>query len=92
MFCPVGDLDPTEPNTAADALGVTPSELVDVARAMAELSIALRAFIVTAESLYPHLTSDLKLRRALRAWRGETSHKGRGETHVEDDGLAPTDP
>ena len=59
---------------------------------MAELSIALRAFIVTAESLYPHLASDLKLRRALRMCRGETSHKGRGETPLEDDGFAPTDP
>jgi len=71
----VGDLDPKEPPATADSDPVTPTELADIARAMAELSIALRAFIVTAESLYPHLTSDLKLRRALRAWRGETSNK-----------------
>jgi len=87
----MGHLNPKEVQAPADSPRVTPSELADVARAMAELSIALRAFIVTAEHLYPHLASDLKLRRALRMWRGETSHGSRGENPHEEVGETPTD-
>jgi hypothetical protein len=88
----MGDQELELAGRSADAVDVTPSELADVARAMAELTIALRAFIVTAETLYPHLASDLRLRRALRMWRGETSHKPGGEIPHEDDGRSPTDP
>jgi hypothetical protein len=86
----VGDLDHIDQVEGVDAPRMTPTELAEVARAMAELTIALRAFIVAADSLYPHLASDLRLRRALRMWRGETAHGRGAETDPADDATDTT--
>jgi hypothetical protein len=88
----VGNLDDIDQVEGVDPRHMTPSELADIARAMAELTIALRAFIVAADSLYPHLASDLRLRRALRMWRGETAHGPGAETDPADDATDATTP
>jgi hypothetical protein len=88
----MGDENPSEPQLPADPLVVDAAELAQVAAALAALTTALNAFVTTAHTLYPHLASDLKLRRALRAWRGETSHGEGGESPHEDDRVLPTDP
>ena len=88
----MGDQELTNRPARADDPDVTAAELAAIAAAMAQLTVALRAFIVTAEELYPHIKSDQRLRLALRRWRGETSHVPGGETPHADDGIHPTDP
>jgi hypothetical protein len=88
----VGDENPSEARPPADHADMDAAELATVARAIAEMTAALNAFVVTAHTLYPHLNADLKLRRALRAWRGETSHGKGGESPHEDARDLPTDP
>ena len=86
----MGDSTSSDTPRPADASSVDAAELAQVAKAIAEMTAALNAFVITAHTLYPHLNADLKLRRALRAWRGETSHGRSGETPHEDDGIIPT--
>lgn len=88
----MGDSGSSDARTPADAQSVDAAELAQVAKAIAELTAALNAFVITAHTLYPHLNAELKLRRALRAWRGETSHGRGGESPHEDDRVLPTDP
>lgn len=69
------DARPSGPGPSVDASGMDAAELANVAKAIAEMTAALNAFVITAHTLYPHLNADLKLRRALRAWRGETGYR-----------------
>jgi len=75
----------------ADADGVTPDELANITRSMAELTAALTAFIAAAERVYPKLVPLPPLAR--RLWPPHLGHpRPRGEIPHTFDGVFPTDP
>jgi len=62
----------------ADAPGVTPEQLADLMRSLAQLTTALSAFIAVAETLYPKLR--LPRSREFPPTDGGILHSDRGET------------
>ena len=87
----MGNENPQELGQPDDSPSMDPAELAQVATAIAALTTALNAFVTTAHTLYPNLASDLKLRRALRMWRGETSYGHVGQSPTDIRGDSPTD-